>query len=58
MSSAAYAKPSVSHQLLYHNYNWTGQALPRANTFVGNEFVGKYVDDLGDIHGYEATVSQ
>jgi probable HAF family extracellular repeat protein len=28
------------------------------NTFVANEFVGMYVDSLGHIHGYEATISQ
>lgn len=27
-------------------------------TFVGNQFVGMYVDSLGGIHGYEATISQ
>jgi hypothetical protein len=43
------------HQLSYNNYNWTAQALARANTFVGNDV---YLDDLGDIHGFEATISQ
>jgi probable HAF family extracellular repeat protein len=28
------------------------------NTLVGNEFVGMYVDILGNIYGYEATISQ
>ncbi len=28
------------------------------NSFVGNEFVGMYVDSLGNIEGFEATVSQ
>jgi len=28
------------------------------NTLVGNEFVGMYVDGLGNIYGYEANISQ
>jgi hypothetical protein len=28
------------------------------NTIVGNEFVGMYVDSLGNIEGFEAAVSQ
>jgi hypothetical protein len=28
------------------------------NTLVGNEVVGMYVDSLGDIYGYDATISQ
>jgi uncharacterized membrane protein len=27
------------------------------NTLIGNEFVGMYVDSLGNIYGYEATIS-